>query len=460
MCRLETGQNFLTLPNPTAKMRKFIVVLVLFSVFYPVFTQQVNKEFNRILVDDQFIRPDGKWKQESNIDNQFLGVEDGFSVWRKNTKAGYFIFPEKNTEYSVYEVQIIFDFDKNSENSNSAGLVLQAQPDGSGAIVIELNKKRQYRIRRAMGNTLVNISGSGEGWLKAKKQITQGRNTLMVRTYDKIYDIYINNEYIRTFTEIEFSKGQIGLYIGAGSRAYFKQLVVKTDDDHANPDLSNNTPIDEQKALAQALVKLKETINKKDKRIAELETQIRTGGGGSRRADSMLMRQAEEASMRAAQLNAELEQQKSENARLKETVERLETFRKNITESENGDVIINLTNMNQRQKEQIEMLQATIRNLEKGQADLKQEKADLTRDLSKARAESDQLRNASLGLQVQMIEKDSILLSQEARIQKTEDALAKCSRHLPKEERPVKEPKKPKRKEKEAVKQEKGLFDE
>lgn len=441
-------------------MRKFIGVLVLISVFYPAFTQQVNKEFNRILVDDQFVRLDGKWKQESNIDNQFLGVEDGFSVWRKNAKAGYFIFPEKTTEYGVYEVQLSFDFDKNADNSNSAGLVLQAQPDGSGAIVIEMNKKRQYRIRRAMGNTLVNISGSGEGWQKAKKQITQGRNVLMIRTYDKIYDIYINDQFIRTFTEIEFSKGLIGMYIGAGSRAVFKQLVVKTDDDHANPDLNNNTPIDEQKALAQAVVKLKETINKKDKRIAELETQIRTGGGGGRRADSMLIRQAEEATIRASQLNAELEQLKSENSRLKETVERLETFRKNITESENGDVIINLTNINQRQKEQIDLLQATIKNSEKAQSDLKQEKAELTRDLTKARAESDQLRNTSLALQVQMIEKDSANLALEDKLQKTESALAKCSKHLPKEERPAKEPKKPKRKEKEAIKQEKGLFDE
>jgi hypothetical protein len=460
MFRLETGQNFLTLPDSTAKMRKFVLVLLLTLVFYPAFTQQVNKDFNRILVDEQFVRLDGKWKQESNIDNQFIGGDDGFSVWRKNEKSGYFIFPEKNTEYGVYEVQITFDFDKNAQSSQSVGLVLQAQPDGTGAIVVELSKKRQYRIRRAMGNTLVNISGSGEGWLKAKKQITQGRNVLSIRTYDKIYDIYINDQYIRTFTEVEYSKGLIGLYIGAGSRAVFKQLVIKTDDEHANPDLNNNTPIDEQKALAQAIVKLKETINKKDKRITELETQVRTGGGGGRRADSMLIRQAEEATIRAAQLNGELEQSKSENGRLKETVERLETFRKNITESENGDVIINLTNMNQRQKEQIELLQATIKSLEKNVADLKQEKAELTRDVNKSRAESDQLRNSSLLLQVQMIEKDSIILAQEARIQKTDDALAKCSKHLPKEERPAKEPKKSKRKEKEEIKQEKGLFDE
>lgn len=440
-------------------MRNFIVVLALTSVFYPAFTQQVNKDFNRILVDDQFIRLEGKWKQESNIDNQFLGVDEGFSVWRKNSKSGYFIFPEKTTEYGVYEVQLTFDFDKNADNSNSAGLVLQAQPDGSGAIVIEMNKKRQYRIRRAMGNALVNISGSGEGWLKAKKQITQGRNVLMIRTYDKIYDIYINEQFVRTFTEVELSKGLIGLYIGAGSRAYFKQLVLKTDDDHANPDLNNNTPIDEQKALAQAVVKLKETINKKDKRIAELETQVRTAGGG-KRADSMLIRQAEEASIRAAQLSSELEMLKSENSRLKETVERLETFKRNITESENGDVIINLTNINQRQKEQIDLLQATIRNLEKSQGELKQEKAEMNKDLTKARSENDQLRNSALSLQVQLIEKDSLNHTLEDRAQKAEEALKKCSKHLPKTEKPPKEPKKPRRKEKEAVKEEKGLFDE
>lgn len=409
-------------------MRKIIILLMLFTVFYRGQTQQVTKEFNRILVDDEFARIDGKWNQQSNADNLFIGSTEGFETWRRNSKSGFFIFPEKQTEYSVFEITVSFTFDPKGSSNQSAGLVLQAQPDGTGALIVELNRKRQFRIRRTVANTLVSITGEGEGWLKGKKYISTGANTVMIRTYDKIYDLYINDQYVRSFTEIEYAKGWLGLFIGPGSKAVFKRFTVKTDDDHVNPDLNNATPLDELKTLTQAVVKLRETINKKDKRIAELEAQIKYQPVPGRR-DSVLLRQADEANRRAAELEAELESLKSENETLKATVERLESFRKNIADSENGDLIINLTNINQRQKEQIEQLQATIRAHEKNNEQLKSEKAELQKKLTLSQSEVDDERNEALGLQMRIIEKDSIIAAQEEKLQMIDAALTECSKN-------------------------------
>lgn len=442
-------------------MRKITVVLCLLSVFYRGQTQQVTKEFNRVLLDDEFARIDGKWNQQSNTDNFFIGSTEGFETWRKNTRSGFFIFPEKQQEFSVFEVQLTFSFSSGGSNSQSAGVVLQAQPDGSGAVIIELNRKRQFRIRRAVANMLINVSGEGEGWLKGRQFITSGQNTLTIRTYDKIYDIYINDKYVRSFTEIEYGRGWIGLYIGPGSKAVFKRITVKTDEDHVNPDLNSNTPVDEQKALAQAVIKLKETINKKDRRIAELEAQVRAQPAGGRR-DSVLQRQLEEANHRSASMESELEALKEENARLKASVARLEAFRKSISESENGDVIIDLTNINQRQKDQIEQLQASLRAQEKAAELLKQEKAELNNKLILARSEVDEQRNQALALQMRLIEKDSIILAEEEKTKLLDEALSECSRNRkpPRKERIKTDTDAEKPKKRKKVKAETPLFDE
>lgn len=442
-------------------MRKITVVLCLFSVFYRGQTQQVTKEFNRVLLDDEFARIDGKWNQQSNTDNFFIGSTEGFETWRKNTRSGFFIFPEKQQEFSVFEVQLTFNFASGGSNNQSAGLVMQAQPDGSGALIIELNRKKQFRIRRAVANMLINVTGEGEGWLKGKQFITSGQNTLTIRTYDKIYDIFINDKYVRSFTEIEYAKGWIGLYIGPGSKAVFKRITVKTDEDHVNPDLNSNTPVDEQKALAQAIVKLKETINKKDKRIAELEAQIRTQPVGGRR-DSTLQRQLEEANQRSSSLESELDALKDENERLKASVARLEAFRKSISESENGDVIINLTNTNLRQKEQIEQLQASLRAQEKMAEQLRQEKAELNNKIAEARTEVDEQRNQALALQMRLIEKDSIILAEEEKLKMMDEALTECSknRRAPRKEKAPADTDAEKPRKRKKVKTETPLFDE
>lgn len=407
-------------------MKHFIGLLALLLFFYPAHTQQVTKEFNRLLLDEDFMSLAGKWEQQSNADNSFIGVSQGFQTWRRNPKSGFFIFSTKTKEYSVFEVSAHLIFNAKGGKNQSAGVVIQAQQDMSGAILIEVNKKRQYRIMRAVNNRLIAISGEGEGWVKKKGAVSNSENQIMVRTYDKIYDLYINGEFVTSFTEIEFSRGQIGLYVGPASNVIFNRLVVKTDDDHVGDDGPKNGTIDEEKTLSQVIVKLKETINKKDKRILELENEVRSISGRGV-ADSVLIRQKNDAESRLISCNRELETLKSENYILKTKLTELEEFKRLIVQSENGDIIINLSNLSANQKKQIESLQSELRLQASLLEQVKQEKTELQNLLKQRNAENDELRNEKVQLMQRIIEKDSIIQALEDQVALLDKSLNDCN---------------------------------
>lgn len=410
-------------------MRHFIGLLALFSFFYPAQTQQVTKEFSRMLVDDDFSRLAGKWEQLSNTDNSFVGLERGFQTWRRNTKSGFFILSQEPKEFSVFESHVHFTFDPKGGNNQSAGMVLQAQADGSGALVIEINKKKQYRILRAVNNRLIAVTGEGEGWVKNKKAITNGENVVMVRTYDKIYDLIINGIYVITFTEIEYSRGQIGLYIGPGSKVVFHRLQVKTDDDHVASEGASNGSVDEEKTLSQVIVKLKETINKKDKRIAELEAEVRSLSGRGI-ADTVILRQKQEAESRLLVCNRELDAVKLEKMVMENKLKELQEFKELVRSNENGDVIINLTNLTSSQKLQIEGLQSEIRGQQSTIEQLKNEKTELQNVIKQKNADNDQLRNDQVDLLQRIIEKDSVIMALEEKNTLLDESLVQCNRNI------------------------------
>jgi chromosome segregation ATPase len=168
------------------------------------------------------------------------------------------------------------------------------------------------------------------------------------------------------------------------------------------------------------------------------------------KSDTGMQRQLGEAMRKSAMLESQLTALKSENEQLKTTVARLEGFKKTITESENGDVIINLTTLNQRLKDQIELLQASLRNAEKQNATLTTEKAEVQRKLTASITENERLTNENLELKVKAIEKDSAIASLLERLEKSEAELKDCSKKVKKSKKKVsdeiEEPKKPKKK--------------
>ena len=212
-----------------AKMKKLIVIWVLSCGFFAQ-AQEVNKDFSKLLLNDQFDQADKNWNSTFNADNLFIAQNGFFELYRKSKKSGYYLFPNKSEEYTAFQVEAGLVFAQHDNGKQSAGVLLMANSETFGGLLVEINQKKQYRIVRVYKDKQVPLNSNGDGWQKATAAITKTENQITIKTYDKVYDLYINGKFVQTFTDIELNKGKIGIYVGADSKVKFDFLKVLGED--------------------------------------------------------------------------------------------------------------------------------------------------------------------------------------------------------------------------------------
>ena len=398
----------------------------------------------KLLWEDDFQKLDNTWSQQSTADNFFIGSSEGFEVWRKSKRTGFFIFPLKVQEFGVFEATLQFVFDGKGSSDNSAGLVLQAQPDGHGAVIIEVNRKKQFRIRRAAAHRILPVNEPNGGWRKPQKKIKGDAITITVKTYDKVYDVFINGIYVHSFTEIEYSKGWIGLYVGPETKVIYKKIAVKIDDEASSvPGAAIAFP-DDRKSLNLAIARLKEVIQKKELRIAELENQLKDQSGQNYKADSVLLKQSQEAVARVDELEIELEKANSDKLALEKELLKLQQFKNAVTGSDGNNVADNLININEELRQELQKSKKTNEELEAGLLKQQNQVSDWIKKINQLENASEDSKNTIQYQRRQLIIKDSIIKEQQKTIQGLEKAAKsaekdkKNSSALPKKDKEIK----------------------
>ena len=315
----------LPLQSLTAKMKKIFVLTVSMSIFYLGVAQSISKVFRTVQWEENFKSINGVWSQTSTAKNAFLQTEEGYNIWRKNETNCFVLLPQRDETYDFFETSVSFEFDKKQGKKQHAGVVMQAQEGGTGAIIVELNRRKQYRIRRVTNNRYVNITEGKDGWIKNKSINSKSDFVLKVVTKDRLYDVYVNDKFITTFTEVEYTQGSIGLYVGESSRAIFKQLIIKSDEESDNF-LNTGPALTQQEILTQSIIKLRETINKKDQQIARLENEVRQGKGAMSQ-DSATMASLSELRNNARKQSSEISSLQTQNEALMQQVKNLQAFK-------------------------------------------------------------------------------------------------------------------------------------
>ncbi len=394
-----------------------LLSLIIFTIILNLgFSQNVTKDFDQLLFEENFEISNKKWSNIFNADNLFV-IQNGFyELYRKSKKNGYYLIPESQDKYNHFQLETNFNYLEHKNKKQSAGVLMMAQNDGTGGILIEINQKGEFRIVRIYADKLIPISGmEGNNWVK-HPAIDKTNNQLIVKTYDKVFDIYINNQYIMSFTEIEIFAGKIGLYIGANSKVKFDNLKIIGESKVEI--ISTKTEINENASLTDVIIKLKEQINKKNKDIDDLNTRIK-----------ILSSQQSNLNTQRSQVDTATQNQlllfksknftlQEENAELKiklielETkVKNLETFKSSVNSSNDGDIVINLTNTVTNQKNKIEQLEIKNKDLNNENNELFIEIKSQTKTindlnkklelLNKVNQENDSLKKVILQLKTQ-----------------------------------------------------------
>ena len=113
---------------------------------------------------------------------------------------------------------------------SSVGIIFLAQKRGKGGFIFELNKKKKFRIKELGTGAFITKEGVN-GWLKSKIIAFPERdNTIEIKGFRGKFDIYINGNYLYSFLNNSYEKGNFGAYIGPNAEAkIFYYNVYKLD---------------------------------------------------------------------------------------------------------------------------------------------------------------------------------------------------------------------------------------
>jgi hypothetical protein len=366
---------------------KKLFLIWMFSTGIFAFGQEINKEFTKVVLNEQFNQVDKTWSNTFNADNLFIAQNGYYELFRKSKKSGYYLFSNSAEEYTSFQLEASVSFGEHKNKKQSAGIVVMAQAETSGGILIEINQKKEYRILKITKDKQTPLIGAGNGWFKGGTAITKTDNTIVIKTYDKVYDLYINGQYLKSFTDIELNKGKIGIYVGSDSKVKFDYLKILTEDKKDLNTLSSTDAKSIEESFTQIIVKLKDQMNKKDKELDEYKTKLKlceSGGGGMRNSDTALLGQKNRLANKVESLDIENENLKTQLAQMEEELNQLKDFKQGIEKgNEDGDIIINLTNMVSTQKTTIEDLEKKNKSLNDESNSLFLETKDLTKQLDK-----------------------------------------------------------------------------
>lgn len=363
---------------------KKLFVLLNCAVGILSFGQEVQKDFTKILLDENFNNGDKNWNSTFNVDNLFIAQNGYYELFRRSKKSGYFLLPNDKIEYGSFELETSITFAEHDNRKQRAGILLMAKDNSSG-LLVEINQKKEFRIMRIYNDRQVPKMGGGNGWVKAPAYLTKTLNVITIKTYDKVYDLFINGQFVVSFTEIELNKGMVGLYIGADSKAKYDYLRIKGEEKTDLTTIEVNTNKEEEKSFTQIIINLKNQINKKDKEIDELKSKLKLANNGAinnSNKDTGIINERNKLAAKVNQLESENQDMQLQLIALEEEKKKLEDFKASVQAGqENGDIIINLTNMVSNQKTKIEELEQKNKSLNDENNGLFLETKDLTKQL-------------------------------------------------------------------------------
>jgi len=247
-------------------MKQLISTTILLLAFLSTTlnAQQISSEaYNKDLIHEDFNTEGEYFKIVTTNDNYFI-LDKGDYLLSRNNKDSEYAIIANNSSVTDFVIKTAVRIGPSNNKKGSVGIILKAQQDGKGAIIFEINKKREYRIKQIIGNNYQTLSGNAKhkGWVKNK--LVNGvdeYNFIEIRSEKNIYDIYINSEYLTTFFIPDFTSGSCGLIISPATKARISYYYINTKGESTA--VANYTN--------ENTVSINETIEQLNKRIVILE---------------------------------------------------------------------------------------------------------------------------------------------------------------------------------------------
>lgn len=333
--------------------------------------QIINEKFDKLNLSENFDSTNSYWTTLANADNLFIVQEGEYILNRKTVVSPYAIVAGYDNNLNAFRMVTSFKLEKSINDDGSIGIIFMAQTDGKGGFIFEVNKAKQYRLRQITGPSYKYLTGDQKtgGWVNSKFiNETNSYNLVEIKTYNRNYDISINNNYLMSFTEIAYKTGRMGIVIGPGSKGRVDFIYVfgkskSIDDPIATAtEQSKETPLQagpDLVELTESIIKLKTQINK----LTDQNEDLRKTIEAMKSDDDEVEAQKKSSDKIIKDLQLKTNKSQSSFDSLLKVNQELLKYKELVAGNENSDLIISLSKSLKNEREANELLKQQNKTL-------------------------------------------------------------------------------------------------
>lgn len=359
---------------------RYILFTLVFSLSFLTNAQHVLTTFDKTVASENFSEAQIIFPQKYNVNELFM-LENGTYLLKRINPIDYSIsYAKIDDMLSSFRMNASIELTKSK--TGTAGLVVHGQKLTNGAIILEINAKRQFRIRKIFNDQEKYLTGSdNEGWIKSKSIHKKGKNTLELRTDQGYYDVYINGNFIYTVFDLQFENGSCGLFINGGSemRVYSVNVFTKGSNLISENDGKDSSNTEMDASFQEVILLFKTKIDQQQQEIEQLQFQL-DKCKSMLNYDTSLVTRSQELEIDNERLLHLLDSTTTALNKANKRLEYLESFRQDVEAGSNGDLVLNLTTIladikkeNKTLKDQLSSLKSKNTELENGNAVLLRE---------------------------------------------------------------------------------------
>lgn len=323
-------------------------VIICLSVFG--WAQEVTTTFKDTVLFDNFSTTEYNFPQKYNAKELLILENNQYRIKRISNEDYSIAFAKLDQPVAAFELRTDIQFVKTKNKSASVGVVLHGQAANNGAIILEFNGKRKFRVTKLFDNQFRYLSGTAEeqGWVKSKSIERKGTNELKVRAQNGNYDIYFNDAYVYHIYNNQYKEGKIGFFVNGASEMIAERfLLLNNSTSSENTSIKNKGLVTDGSRIEdpsfQEVIKIfKNKIDNQQAKIVSLQQQI-DDCRAMLNYDTSLITRAKTLDIVNSQLTEQLDSVSRALRQAESRLVYLESLKEDVEKGSNGDLVINLT---------------------------------------------------------------------------------------------------------------------
>ena len=197
-----------------------------------IFAQEILvDDFTNQIIHENFYEKTDVFPIQKSGENFFIIDDNEYLVSRNNSNSEYAIILESDIISNLF-LKTSFRLGPSKNKEASIGVIIKADIEFNRAIILEINRKGEYRIKELSNNKYIFLTGKTRknGWVRNKSINKENlHNEIEVRNKKNNLNFIINGNLISTLELKRFNKGYCGLLVGADTKARIKYYYLNSN---------------------------------------------------------------------------------------------------------------------------------------------------------------------------------------------------------------------------------------